>query len=192
MLDTIKLWHTDHVFLQACNSFNPSFVHTHTQTHAHTCTHTHMHTHTHTHTHTCTHTACNLPSNAFFLQKCLLLSHCPKEIPRGRFHIHPLPLAEAAETTHCAAAAAPLEGTDHVNHLPVVVISKDHCETSHTSMEKATQSAGVWDQGLAHITLCKQFSVSLCFTQTDRENTPSSAHQNDLSAVLFTIVNFFK
>ena len=63
MLDTIKLWHTDHVFLQACNSFNPSFVYTHTQTHAHTRTHTHMHTHTHTHTHTRAHT-----QHAIFLQ----------------------------------------------------------------------------------------------------------------------------
>lgn len=43
MLDTIKLWHTDHVFLQACNSANTSFGYTHTHTRA--PTHTRAHTH---------------------------------------------------------------------------------------------------------------------------------------------------
>ena len=151
IFDTIKLWHTDHVFLQACNSIAASFVHT--RTHARTHTHSTLSSQMH----------CTLKTNQIH---CLLLSHCSKEVPWGRFHIHPLPLAEAAEATHCTAAAAPFEGTDHVDHFLVMVISEDHRETSHPSMQEATQSAGVWVTSVEHHIAC----ALLCLC------TPNSIH----------------
>ena len=156
---------------------------THIQTH--TDIHARKHTH-HTYNPSFTKTSTVQKEKAANPTHCSLLSHCSKEIPRGRLHVHPLPLAEAAEATHCTAAAAPLEGTDHVDHFLVLVISEDHRETPHPSMKEATQSAGVWAASVIGYHIAQTVSLTV------QMNTPSSAHQNGLSAVLFTIVNFFR
>ena len=171
-------------------SFHPWCRYTHT--------HIHTHAHAHAHIHTLTNTHATFLHNTSTAQKQPMRhsAHSSLTAPRkfpGGDSTSILCLWQKQQKLHIVQQLHPhLKGrtmwTTSLFWSSLKTIVKLRIRPWRRRPRVLESEHQGWD-----ITLHKQSSVSLSFQHRYREiNKPSSAHQNGLSAVLFTIVNFFR